>query len=363
MGRIASADQTGAFEALGEVLLQEDVHEQDGQNGDQAACLHPHDLFSGADICVIEQLLGQQGAQVFQHQRNGLVLGEESGADIVVVPVPHHREQKDRQERGGCVGDHDLYEGAERTAAVQISSVLQLLGESLEELAEDEEHESGTDAVAHGCRQVHAELGVDKVDLQPEQSEVPEQHVLGNGDDLGRHEDHHDHDAEEQTLALELKAGEAVACQCAGGDLYQRTADVQQESRPQRSPDVHDTGGLLDDLQRQVAGDPHDRGVAHIGGIPECAADHIDQGIEDDKAQTEQNEESEERPDRFENPLTAYVGDLGFVHAPHADSACLTFTHAVSHFGVILGGRYGCCTLDIFHVCHLLIRLRNTRTC
>ena len=24
---------------------------------------------------------------------------------------------------------------------------------------------------------------------QPEQSEVPEQHVLGNGDDLGRHED------------------------------------------------------------------------------------------------------------------------------------------------------------------------------
>ena len=197
MGRTASADQTGAFDALGEVLLQEDVHDQDGQNGDQAACLHPHDLFSGADICVIEQLLGQQGAQVFQHQRNGLVLGEEGGADIVVVPVPHHREQKDRQERGGCVGDHDLYEGAERTAAVQIGSVLQLLGESLEELAEDEDHESGTDAVAHGCRQVHAELGVDEVDLQPEQSEVPEQHVLGNGDDLGRHEDHHDHDADE----------------------------------------------------------------------------------------------------------------------------------------------------------------------
>lgn len=131
-------NQTGAFDTFGEILLEEHIHNQNGQNCDQTACLHPDDLFSGADICVVEQLLGKQGAQIFQHQRNGLVLGEEGGADIVVIPVPDYGEQEHGQKRGGCVGDHDLDEGAERTAAVQICGIFQLLGQTLEELTENE---------------------------------------------------------------------------------------------------------------------------------------------------------------------------------------------------------------------------------
>lgn len=58
-------NQTGAFDTFGEILLEEHIHNQNGQNCDQTACLHPDDLFSGADICVVEQLLGKQGAQIF----------------------------------------------------------------------------------------------------------------------------------------------------------------------------------------------------------------------------------------------------------------------------------------------------------
>ena len=70
---VSLSDQTGAFDTLGEILLEECVHNQNRQNRDQAASFHPDDLLSGADICVIEQLLGKQGAQVLQHQGNGLI--------------------------------------------------------------------------------------------------------------------------------------------------------------------------------------------------------------------------------------------------------------------------------------------------
>ena len=167
---------------------------------------------------------------------------------------------------------------------------------------------------------------------------MPEQHILGNGDDLRRHQNHHDDDAEQNALALELKAGEAIACQCTGSHLHQRAADVQQKRGFQGVPDVHNICGFLDDIERQVTGDPHDCRVTHVRRIAECTADHVDQRIENDEAKSEQNEEPEKRPHRIEHPFPPHIGDLGFVHALHADLPGLPLAHTVAHQRILFRG-------------------------
>ena len=51
---VSLSDQTGAFDTLGEILLQEHIHNKGDEDRDQAAGFHPDDLLSGADICVVE---------------------------------------------------------------------------------------------------------------------------------------------------------------------------------------------------------------------------------------------------------------------------------------------------------------------
>ncbi len=46
-------NQTGAFDTFGEILLEEHIHNQNGQNCDQTACLHPDDLFSGLTSALL----------------------------------------------------------------------------------------------------------------------------------------------------------------------------------------------------------------------------------------------------------------------------------------------------------------------
>ena len=82
MKRSSLCNQTGAFDTLCEVLLQENVHNQNGGNGQQTASLQPDDLFPDADLDggVIEQEQIQLGVQILAHPGNEIVVGLERTA-------------------------------------------------------------------------------------------------------------------------------------------------------------------------------------------------------------------------------------------------------------------------------------------
>ena len=224
----------------------------------QTASLQPDDLFPNADLDggVIEQEQIQLGVQILDHHGNGLVVGKERTAHIVVVPVPYHGEQEHGQEGGTGVGHHDLGKGPERTAAVQVCRILQLLGQTPEELPEDQNHQTGTDAVGSQSGQIHGPGGIrqrqgipgDELD-ETENVKVPELHILGDQNNLGGHQDHHDDDAEQKILALEFKPGKAVSGEGTGHHLHQGAADIQQQGVEQSGAKVHNLQYILDGLK------------------------------------------------------------------------------------------------------------------
>lgn len=97
---IPSAGKTGAFYAFGEMLLQENVHDEHRGDGHEAGGLGPDYVFAGGDsqACVVEECGVEDRLDVFYCKGKCAVAAEECVAYVVVVPVPHHCEQENCEE-------------------------------------------------------------------------------------------------------------------------------------------------------------------------------------------------------------------------------------------------------------------------
>ena len=97
---IPSAGKTGALYAFGEMLLQENVHDEHRGDGHEAGGLCPDYVLAGgySQTCVVEKSSVEDGLDVFYCECKCAVAAEECVAYIVVVPVPHHCEQENCEE-------------------------------------------------------------------------------------------------------------------------------------------------------------------------------------------------------------------------------------------------------------------------
>lgn len=99
--KFSLANKTGAFDTFGEVLLEEGIEQEDRHDRYQTAGFLPYDLLSWADLdcSVVEECDLELRVEVLEHKRYGIILSEECGAYVVVVPVPYHREEEYCKER------------------------------------------------------------------------------------------------------------------------------------------------------------------------------------------------------------------------------------------------------------------------
>ena len=97
---IPSAGKTGTFYAFGEMLLQENVHDEHRRDGHKAGGLGPYYVLAGGDseACVVEERSVEDRLDVFYCKGKCAVAAEECIANVVVVPVPYHCEQENCEE-------------------------------------------------------------------------------------------------------------------------------------------------------------------------------------------------------------------------------------------------------------------------
>ena len=92
-----------------------------------------------------------------------------------------------------------------------------------------------------------------------------------------------------------------------------------------------------------MARNPHDRRVVHVLILAECVGDHEHERCQDDKAETEENEETEHRPALLEDALAAEIRNLLLVHVAHADLHGFLRAHALADLVLLM--HIGLCTV------------------
>ena len=97
---ISSAGKAGTFYALCEMLLQKNVHDEHRRDGHKAGGLCPDYVLTGgySQACVVEECGVEDRLDVFYCECKCAVAAEECVAYVVVIPVPHHCEQKNCEE-------------------------------------------------------------------------------------------------------------------------------------------------------------------------------------------------------------------------------------------------------------------------
>lgn len=128
-----------------------------------------------------------------------------------------------------------------------------------------------------------------------------------NGELRGYH-DAEDHDAKEQLLTFELESGKGVAGYRAGGHLKQGADDIDQQGIAEDAAIVHQLPGQPQIVQGKGFGNPDHRGVQDFFGGTKCHAEHIQQGIQQNKAQSRDQQDAADAQDHSHNSLSQPLG-------------------------------------------------------
>ena len=222
-GRGLHAGETGAFNALGKVFLEQNIQDNQRDNRQQTDRLNLG--LRGVYIDIQSQIVhvGQPCLKAGQRGGDHLHLApKEGGRRVVVVPVPDHRQEHHGQHDVFGGGHHHPQKRAVGVASVDRRRLFQFLGKAEEELAVDEDIQAGAQPHAQNGRKDSDPRGADQVNLRMEAGDAVKQRnnaerikeavlqVHGSGDGLLRHDNGKDHQREKEAASAEIEAGQAV---------------------------------------------------------------------------------------------------------------------------------------------------------
>ena len=327
-GQPRLADQTGVLEVFDQPALSEEVENYQGREENQHA-----GLLEGVKGHVGSDRHTVPAADAIQQ---GLLVGVDEGCRqlggqmrtfrievtgvVGVAVVPHEGQDGDDHDGGDGVGHHDLVVGTVETAAVDQGRFLQLLGDVLEELGEDQDHQALVHAVAQQSHHVQGGRLVDQHDhaflarhgmLQPcciredllqqgyqaQAVKVGEVDVLRQQQGLtGRQEHQDDQHEHHRAEPLILHAGHGVAGH--GGDEHLN--DHQHQCKADGLDHGHEAFGHGHAGRRgegqgaPLLGDPDDVRVAQIFQRGKHRWHQLDEGIQDHEAQAQDQDDADE---------------------------------------------------------------------
>jgi len=153
------AGDTRTLDTLNEVLLAEQVHNDQRSDNHQTAGV--------SDSRVIQVLSCVGGGQrrrniYYVRHKNGLLSCEEYRCVEVVGPLPREREQEYGDHHRDGKRENDLNEGSENARSVDVSRLLKLVGNSAEELSEQEDVQTVLKAETGKRENDHRPVGVGK---------------------------------------------------------------------------------------------------------------------------------------------------------------------------------------------------------
>ena len=158
-----SVCDTRVLDTLYQESLAEGIQNDKRENDQQAARV---------SNCRIVQRL----SCIFQLERRGNVYDLDQQVDVggveeqsrveIVGPLPAECKQEYCDHHGNRYGQNDLQEGAERSRTVHVCRFLQFVGDSAEELTQQENVKSVLKRKSAQRKQYHREIGVTKVDTR-----------------------------------------------------------------------------------------------------------------------------------------------------------------------------------------------------
>ena len=273
----------GHGNALDELLLEEQVEDDHGDHGQQAACHQNGEV--GGELAVQGRKAGGQGHHV--------QVGVADQRPHQVGVSEHRGEDGQGGHAGAGQGQHDFVEGLPLVAAVQIGGLGDLIGDGQVRLPQEEGAEG-----RHDAGEDQREDGVGQADFGQHQV------LRGNEDLAGQHHLDQD-DGEQQVLAGELQLGEGVA-----GHRAEHHGAQHAENDQQRRVDVQvDEGQAFQRGDKVVkvplAGQDLGRDRHRLGLGLEAGQDHPHEGKDHDDAAQGQGQVGQP----FGDPL-------GVFHAP-----------------------------------------------